>query len=314
MDNGADNIVNAMTVDVEDYFHVKAFADVIDRGDWDSLPCRIERNTDRILELFDDFQISATFFVLGWVAKRYPDLVRTIADAGHEIASHGWDHVPTDQQLSEDFRGDCLRTRLHLEDIASVPVVGFRAPSFSINQETPWAHKILKDAGYQYSSSIYPIHHDLYGAPGAPRFTFFPIGPEGVIELPMSTVNLFGHNFPCAGGGYFRLLPLSVSRWAIRRVNVVDQQPCIFFFHPWEIDPQQPRQHRATLKSRFRHYLNLSKTEGRLRKLLEASSWGRVDSIFQTAIAQGATFEKRPPTNSNSTADKRPKTSLGQLR
>lgn len=314
MDHGADKIVNAMTVDVEDYFHVKALADVIDRGDWDSLPCRIERNIERILELFDDSQTSATFFVLGWIAKRYPDLIRTIADAGHEIASHGWDHVQVDQQSPEAFRDDCLRTRLYLEDVASVPVIGFRAPSFSITQQTPWAHKILKNAGYKYSSSVYPIHHDLYGVPGGPRFSFFPVGPEGVIELPMSTVNLLGHNLPCAGGGYFRLLPLSVSRWAIRRVNLVDQQPSIFFFHPWEIDPQQPHQHRAALKSRFRHYLNLSKTEGRLARLLETSSWGRMDSIFQTAIAQGATFEKRSPTRNDSTADKRQKTALGQLR
>jgi polysaccharide deacetylase family protein (PEP-CTERM system associated) len=314
MDARADKLINAMTVDVEDYFHVKAFADVIDPGDWDGMPCRIERNVERILELFDGFQISATFFVLGWIAERYPDLVRTMAEAGHEIASHGWDHVPVDQQSPEDFRGDCLRTRLYLEDIASVPVIGFRAPSFSINQQTPWAHKILKDAGYQYSSSVYPVHHDLYGAPGAPRFSFFPVGSEGVIELPMSTVSLLGHNFPCAGGGYFRLLPLSVSRWAIRRVNQVDQQPSIFFFHPWEIDPQQPHQHRATMKSRFRHYLNLSKTEGRLRKLLVASSWSRMDNIFQAVIAQGATFEERSPTYIDSTANERPKTPLGQLR
>ncbi len=275
---------NAMTVDVEDYFQVQAFTDIIDRSDWERLPCRVECNVDRLLALFDAHEVTATFFVLGWVAQRYPKVVEAIADAGHEVASHGWEHIPVDRQTPASFSDDCSRTKSLLEDLIGRQVTGYRAATFSINDKTPWAHKVLKEAGYLYSSSVYPIRHDIYGMVGAPRFPYYPDGPEGVVELPITTVTLFGKNLPCGGGGYFRLLPYGISRWAMNRVNSVDKQPCIFFLHPWEIDPDQPRQRNASWKSKFRHYLNLGRTETRLKALLESFAWSRVDEVFQSHI------------------------------
>ncbi|MCK5480848.1 MAG: DUF3473 domain-containing protein [Gammaproteobacteria bacterium] len=268
-----------MTVDVEDYFQVSAFESVVNRGDWDRLPCRVEQNTDHILELFDGHDVKATFFMLGWVAARYPELVRRIVDAGHELASHGYFHVRVTRQLPQAFSEDVSKTRKLLEDIAGCEVQGYRAASYSIVNETLWAHDLLQEAGYRYSSSVYPIRHDLYGIPDAPRFAYRH-KDGGLLEIPVTTVSLFNHNLPCGGGGYFRLLPYRVSRWAMKRVNGADRMPCVFYFHPWEIDPGQPRQAGISGKTRFRHYLNLGRMQARVERLLDDFSWGRMDNVF----------------------------------
>ncbi len=271
--------VNAMTVDVEDYFHVSAFAGHIRRADWDSFPSRVERNTEAVLELFAKRQVRATFFVLGWVAERQPRLVRRIVEAGHELASHGFAHVRIHEQTPEDFRADVRKTKRLLEDTGGVPVRGYRAASFSIDGGTLWAFNILAEEGHAYSSSIYPIRHDLYGMPDAPRFAYRPSDGGGVLEIPVATTRLFGRNLPCGGGGYFRLLPYRLSRWSLGRVNR-EGQPAVFYFHPWEIDPDQPRQSAAPLKSRFRHYTNLGRMERRLFALLGEFAWDRMDRVF----------------------------------
>jgi polysaccharide deacetylase family protein (PEP-CTERM system associated) len=274
---------NALTVDVEDYFQVSAFAPHIARDTWDRLPCRIERNIDAILAMLDEHQAHATFFTLGWIAERYPDLVRRIVERGHELASHGYAHQrATDQDINE-FRQDITRAKGLLEDIGGVEVKGYRAPSFSVGRSNLWAQACLRETGYRYSSSIYPIQHDHYGMPEAPRFAFYPTDGDGLLELPITTVRLFNRNLPAGGGGYFRLLPYSVSRWCLKRVNTVDRQPCIFYFHPWEMDPEQPRQKNVGLKTRFRHYVNLSSMERRMRALCKDFSWDRVDRIFPKA-------------------------------
>jgi polysaccharide deacetylase family protein (PEP-CTERM system associated) len=269
-----------MTVDVEDYFQVSAFEGHVPRGDWDRLPCRVERNTERVLALFDAYGVRATFFVLGWVAERYPHLVRRIVDAGHELASHGYAHVRVTQQCPHEFREDVRYTKRLLEDISGSPVRGYRAASYSIGSSNLWALDELHHAGYEYSSSIYPIRHDLYGMPEAPRFAFRPRGDNGLLEVPVTTVQVFRYKLPCGGGGYFRLFPYAVSRWALRRVNERDGEPGMFYFHPWEIDPEQPRQGGIGLKTRVRHYLNLSRTETRLRALLSDFRWDRADRVF----------------------------------
>ncbi len=271
--------INAMTVDVEDYFQVSAFEPHIDRGDWDRLPCRVEHNTNRILELFAEHGLQATFFTLGWVAERYPQLVRQIVDSGHELASHGFSHVRVTQQTPEDFRQDVSRTKGLLEDTGGCAVRGYRAASYSIVTDTLWAHDLLQEAGYRYSSSVYPIHHDLYGIPGAPRFSYHH-RDGGLLEIPITTVSLLRRNLPCGGGGYFRLLPYRISRWAMKRVNHKDGQPCVFYFHPWEIDPDQPRQAGISRKTRFRHYLNLERMQARLTRLLGDFRWDRMDRVF----------------------------------
>ena len=270
---------NAMTVDVEDYFQVSAFEHLIDRADWDNLPCRVERNTDRVLALFAEHDVRATFFTLGWVAQRYPQLVRRIADSGHEVASHGFSHLRVTQQRPEEFLEDVSLTKKLLEDTSGCEVRGFRAASFSIGRDNLWALDTLEQSGYRYSSSIYPVHHDLYGMPEAPRFSFRR-RDGGLMEVPISTVTLFDRNIPCGGGGYFRLLPYAYSRWAFRRINRRDGRPAVFYFHPWEIDPGQPRQSGIGFKTRFRHYVNLSRTESRLARLLDDFEWGRMDDIF----------------------------------
>lgn len=272
-------IVNAMSVDVEDYFQVSAFENNINSKDWDKLPCRVEANTNRILELFSEHETKATFFMLGWVAERYPGLVRRIVESGHELASHGYTHTRVTQQTPDVFRDDIASTKALLEDIAGCEVVGYRAASYSIVKETLWAHDLLQQAGYHYSSSIYPIHHDLYGIPDAPRFSY-QAGDKGILEIPITTVSLLSHNFPCGGGGYFRLLPYRVSRWAMQHVNKNDRQPCVFYFHPWEIDPEQPRQQGISRKTQFRHYLNLDRMKGRISRLLTDFNWDRMDRIF----------------------------------
>jgi polysaccharide deacetylase family protein (PEP-CTERM system associated) len=273
-------IRNAMTIDVEDYFQVSAFASHIPRDSWPSLACRVESNIDRILAMLDERDVKATFFTLGWIAERYPAMVRLIVDNGHELASHGHNHLRVSDQSPDEFLDDITRSKKLLEDIGGQAVIGYRAPSFSIGTRNLWALDILQEAGYRYSSSIYPIHHDHYGMPDAPRFKFHPRGPSGLVELPATTVKLFERNLPASGGGYFRLLPYSLSRWLMRRVNHTDLQPSIFYFHPWEIDPGQPRQKNIGLKTRFRHYVNLSRTEPRIRALLRDFQWGRMDHIF----------------------------------
>lgn len=277
-----------MSVDVEDWFQVQAFADRIDRADWDGFAPRVERNTDAVLDLFDEAGVKATFFTLGWVAERFPGLVRRIVDEGHELASHGWAHVRVDSQTPEAFRQDVRRTKALLEDAGGVPVAGYRAATFSIGARETWAFKVLAEEGYAYSSSIYPIRHDYYGMPDAPRFPFRPAGAEGTVEIPMTTVQLGGRNLPCSGGGYFRLLPYGVSRWQLERVNRIDRQPCIFYFHPWEIDPDQPRQRGVSAKTAFRHYTGLGRMRGRLRRLLRDFRWTRMDRAFPTAVAERA--------------------------
>jgi polysaccharide deacetylase family protein (PEP-CTERM system associated) len=279
------NILNAMTIDVEDYFHVLAFDDVIDRDLWDAFPRRVEQNTNRLLEIFADTGTKATFFTLGWVAERHPGLIRRIASGGHELASHGYAHIPADRQNRNEFRDDVRKAKLLLEDASGTPVQGYRAPTFSIARDNWWAFQILSEEGYTYSSSVFPIRHDLYGTPNSPRNAFV-AKPSTVLELPLTTVRLLNFNFPCAGGGYFRLLPYGISRWALRHVNSWDRMPCVFYLHPWEIDPGQPYQYNAPLKSRFRHYINLHRTEDRLRRILRDFSWGRIDQAFSNELAR----------------------------
>jgi polysaccharide deacetylase family protein (PEP-CTERM system associated) len=277
--SGDHRLINAMTVDVEDYFQVSAFERSIRPEDWDRMECRVERNMDRILSLFDAHGVRGTFFMLGWLAERYPQLVRRIVDNGHELASHGYAHVRVTQQRPDEFRRDVVRTKKLLEDISGRSVRGYRAASYSIGADNLWALDILREVGHDYSSSIYPIVHDLYGWPSAPRFAFH-YQKTGLLEIPVTTVTLFNWKFPCGGGGYFRLLPYPVSRWALRRVNERDREPCVFYFHPWEIDATQPRQRRLSLKSRFRHYLNLDRMEARLIRLFGDFRWGRMDHVF----------------------------------
>jgi len=272
-------VVNAMTVDVEDYFQVSAFEAHVDRDKWRDIPCRVETNTCRILELFAERNIKATFFTLGWVAERYPRLPRLIVEQGHELASHGWEHRRVSDQTPAQFRADVERTRKLLEDLGGVPVKGYRAASYSLGREQAWAWDELAEAGYQYSSSIAPVKHDHYGIPDAPRFPFRAAN-DRLLEIPITTVCLGGKNLNCAGGGWFRLFPYAFSRWALSRVNSRDGEAGIFYFHPWEIDPEQPRMAGIGLKTRFRHYVNLRRTYGRLGRLLDDFNWGRVDSIF----------------------------------
>jgi polysaccharide deacetylase family protein (PEP-CTERM system associated) len=271
-------LVNALTVDVEDYFQVSALAPVIERGSWDRRECRVERNVDRLLDLFQAHGASATFFTLGWIAERYPQLVRRIVAQGHELASHGYGHQRASEQSRNEFAEDVRRAKALLEDLGGRPVRGYRAPSFSIGQGNPWAFDVLLESGYRYSSSVYPVRHDHYGTPDAPRFSYD--ARPGLLEIPLTTTRWMGRNLPASGGGYFRLAPYPVSRWALRRVNTIDRQPAIFYCHPWEIDPDQPRVPGTTLKTRFRHYLNLDKTESRLTQLLRDFRWGRVDEVF----------------------------------
>lgn len=269
-----------MTVDVEDYFQVSAFEKYIPRDHWDQLPHRVERNTHRVMDLFAQHGVRATFFTLGWVAERYPTLIQRMVAEGHEVASHGYDHVRVTQQNPEEFFQDITRTRGLLEDTAGVAVQGYRAASYSIGASNLWALEQLDRAGYRYSSSIYPIRHDLYGMPEAPRFAFHPEQAPELLEVPVTTVELMARKFPCGGGGYFRLLPYVLSRWAMRQVNQRDARSCVFYFHPWEIDPDQPRQTGINLKTRVRHYLNLDRMESRLASLLGDFRWDRMDRIF----------------------------------
>jgi polysaccharide deacetylase family protein (PEP-CTERM system associated) len=270
--------VNALTIDVEDYFQVSALAPHIPRAQWNEIACRVENNIERILAMLEQMSVNATFFTLGWVASRYPDLVRRIVAGGHELASHGYAHLRASDQSPEAFLADIQLAKLVLEDIGGTEVKGYRAPSFSIGAANPWALDCIEQAGYRYSSSIYPIAHDHYGMPDAPRFAYLACGK--LLEVPVTTVRLFRKNWPAGGGGYFRLLPYAVSGWCIRRVNEVDKQPAMFYFHPWELDPEQPRIPGVSAKTRFRHYVNLGRMEQRLRRLLGDFAWGRADQVF----------------------------------
>ncbi len=274
----ASTITNALTVDVEDYFQVSAFAPHIARSEWGSRECHVERNIDRILELLAARDIKATFFTLGWIAERYPRMVRGIVQAGHELASHGYGHERANLQSREAFYSDIQLAKVILEDVSGGAILGYRAPSFSIDEKNLWAFDALARAGYRYSSSIYPITHDHYGMPTAPRFAFE--ARPGFLEVPITTLRILGRNFPSSGGGYFRLLPYALSRWMLRRVNAVDSESCVFYFHPWEIDPGQPRVAGISHKTRFRHYVNIARMEGRLKQLLGDFSWGRMDQLF----------------------------------
>ncbi len=276
-------IQNAMSVDVEDYFQVSAFEKTISRDDWDRLPCRVEANTDRILALFDEKNVKATFFTLGWVADRYPQLVKRIVASGHELACHGYSHIRVTQQTPDEFREDVIRAKSLLEDLGGTAVNGYRAASYSIGASNLWALEVLEEIGFDYSSSIYPVKHDLYGMPEAPRFAFKPGKEDGLLEVPISTVKFGQKTMPCGGGGYFRFYPYQLSKWMIERVNKKEQQACIFYFHPWEIDPEQPRQKNISAKTRFRHYLNLERMEQRLTQLLDDFQWNTMEAVFLPA-------------------------------
>ena len=271
-------ITNALTIDVEDYFQVSAFAPYIKRSEWDSRECRVERNIERILAMLAERDVKATFFTLGWIAERYPQMVRQIVDQGHELASHGYGHERASDLSREAFRSDVDRAKKILEDLAGKPVQGYRAPSFSIGTGNLWAFDSLAQAGYRYSSSIYPIAHDHYGMPDSPRFAYR-VG-TGLLEIPVTTLRLMNRNMPSSGGGYFRLLPYSVTRWMLRRVNQQDREAAIFYFHPWEIDADQPRIDGIDARTRFRHYVNIDRMESKLRQLLVDFRWGRMDDIF----------------------------------
>lgn len=272
--------LNAITVDVEDYFQVEAFFPYVKRADWDKLECRVEANIDRILELFGAQNIKATFFTLGWIAKRYPDMVRRIVAGGHELASHGVAHIRADHQSRAQFANDVTAAKQMLEDIGGAAVLGYRATSFSIMRHNLWALNALEEAGYRYSSSTNPIKHDLYGISGQPRFAFYPFADSDFLEIPVTTMRLFGRNWPAGGGGYFRLLPYALFKQNLKIVQLRDQKPCTFYFHPWEIDPQQPKIAGLSAKARFRHYLNLDRTYTRLQKLLRDFRWSSIGSVY----------------------------------
>jgi polysaccharide deacetylase family protein (PEP-CTERM system associated) len=276
-------IKNAMTVDVEDYFQVSAFEPYITKAQWDSLPHRVESNTDKILDLFADKGIKATFFTLGWVAERYPELVKRIVAEGHELACHGYEHIRVTEQSPEQFRADVAKSKKILEALSGKAVNGYRAASYSINASNLWALDILQEEGFHYSSSIYPVKHDLYGMPDAPRFMYEPLVGHSFKEIPITTLRFGDTNRPCGGGGFFRFYPYVVSKWALKHVNNKERQAGIFYFHPWEMDPEQPRQSGLTLKTRFRHYLNLHKMEQRIDQLLTDFQWDTMENVFLTS-------------------------------
>lgn len=277
-------ITNALTIDVEDYFQVSAFAPHIDRANWDTTECRVERNVNRLLDMLARHDTKATFFTLGWLAERYPALVRRIVADGHELASHGYGHERVTDLTEAAFFDDIQSAKAILEDIGGVPVVGYRAPSFSIGAGNLWALDTLERAGYRYSSSIYPVQHDHYGMPDAPRFAHQI--RTGLMEIPPTTLRLLNRNLPSSGGGYFRLFPYALSRWMLQQVNQRDAQPAIFYCHPWEIDVDQPRVKGISAKTRFRHYVNIGRTEQRLERLIQDFRWGRMDQIFLKDRAQ----------------------------
>jgi polysaccharide deacetylase family protein (PEP-CTERM system associated) len=277
-------ITNAMTIDVEDYFQVSAFKTNILPSTWDSLPCRVERNMDVVLGKLSEKNVKATFFTLGWVADRFPETVRRIVAEGHELASHGYGHqMITDLSLAQ-FKEDVIRSKLLLEDVSGQPILGYRAPSFSVGPTTLWAQDVLAETGHRYSSSIYPIKHDLYGMPDAPRFAHRL--KNGLVEIPATSIRISNRNLPSSGGGFFRLFPMWLSKKAISRVNNVDQQPAIFYCHPWEFDPGQPRIEGASWKSKFRHYVNLHTTADKFSQLLSEFKWAPMNHAFASDLGQ----------------------------
>jgi polysaccharide deacetylase family protein (PEP-CTERM system associated) len=277
---------HAMTVDVEDYFQVYAFFHCIPRSSWDGYARRVEDNVDRILTQFSKAGVSATFFTLGWIAERHPAMVRRIVSAGHELASHGYDHTRVDAMNAEQFRADLSRTRAILEDAGGVPIRGYRAPTFSIGKTTPWAFDVIAETGHSYSSSVNPVKHDNYGMPDAPRVPYHP-NQSRLWEFPMTTARVGGRNFPCSGGGYFRLLPYWLFRHGFASGTESEQRSGIFYFHPWEVDPDQPRVSGCGWKSRLRHYTNLDQMSGRLDRLMADFAWDRMDRVFAPQLAAG---------------------------
>ena len=280
-----DQVINGLSVDVEDWFQVGAFEGVIDRQNWDGLSDRVERNVSAILDMFAAADVKATFFTLGWVAQRHGPLMRRIVDAGHELASHGWDHERVFRLDRDSFGKDLERARKVLEDASGQRITGYRAPSFSIDQRTPWAYMALAEQGFEYSSSVAPIKHDHYGWREAPRFAFKPLPWSDLIEIPVTTAHFAGQRLAAGGGGFFRVLPYGFSRWAIRQVNREDKRPAVFYFHPWEIDPEQPRVTGASLRSRVRHYTNLGVMAEKLDQLIREFAWGRMDVLAHREAA-----------------------------
>jgi polysaccharide deacetylase family protein (PEP-CTERM system associated) len=272
-------IRNAISIDVEEYFQVGAFEKRIRPSDWHSWPSRVEQNVDRVLSVLDEAGVRGTFFTLGWVAENRPRVVRRIIDNGHELACHGWAHGRLSGMDRKQVEEDVSKAKRMLEDVGGQPVVGYRAPSFSVNATNTWVFRLLEDLGFRYSSSVYPVRHDHYGFPEFPRFVHRPEGCSELIEIPVTTAKAFGRNWPCGGGGYFRLLPLGYTQTALRSVNR-EGKSAVFYLHPWELDADQPRVDGIPLKSRFRHYVNLSRMPAKLARLLGAFSWGRVDEVF----------------------------------
>jgi len=282
----SERVVNGLSVDVEDWFQVGAFEGVIDRSNWDGLSDRVERNVMAILDMFAVADVKATFFTLGWVAQRHGPLMRRIVEAGHELASHGWDHERVFRLDAKSFTADLERSRKVLEDASGVQITGYRAPSFSIDQRSPWAYMVLAEQGFVYSSSVAPISHDHYGWREAPRFAFKPLPWSELVEIPVTTAHFAGRRLAAGGGGFFRVLPYGFSRWAIRQVNTRDERPAVFYFHPWEIDPDQPRVTGATLRSRVRHYTNLGVMAAKLEQLVREFEWGRMDVLAHREAAR----------------------------
>ena len=278
-----------LSVDVEDYFHVEAFAGVVSRDDWETFSSRVRPNTERVLRIFEEHGCRGTFFVLGWVAERDPKLIREIAEAGHEIACHSYSHRRVSALSPEEFRQDLRRARAAIEGAAGVSVQGYRAPTFSIGPKNLWALEILSEEGFLYDSSIFPIRHDLYGFPGSPRFAYGVASRTGkpLFEVPMTTVQTLGATWPVGGGGYLRLLPMSYTRWAIGRVHKADRQPFVLYLHPWELDPDQPRI-AAKWRSRFRHYTGLTLMEPRLKELLSSGNFVRMIDWVSQAFSLGS--------------------------
>jgi polysaccharide deacetylase family protein (PEP-CTERM system associated) len=291
--SGASPIVNGLSVDVEDYYQVQSLEKAYARSDWENCPSRVERNTGELLDIFAAAGVKATFSTLGWIAERHPAMVRAIVEGGHELASHGYCHYRVDSQTAEEFRADIRRTKAILEDIGGVEVRGYRAATFSVGAHTPYAWPVLEEEGFRYSSSVYPVARDNYSNPDAPRVPYRPAGVSSLVEIPIATVRFGNKNYPAGGGGYFRLLPYAVSKAALGRINRRDRQPAVFYIHPWEIDPGQPRATGVSAKSVFRHYTNLAKTGDRLRRLTRDFRWDRMDRIFLDGSSARASQKSR---------------------
>lgn len=270
--------LNAMTVDVEDFFHVSAFESIIKPEQWNEYQPRVDNNTRRLLDVFAKADVKATFFVLGWVAERYPELIKEIHSQGHEIASHGYAHRRASEQTRDELFADVKRSKDHLENLLGEEIIGYRAPSFSIGYTNEWAFEVLKELGFHYSSSTYPVKHDLYGTPDWPRFAYK--RPEGIIEIPIPTLKMLGKQVPIGGGGYFRLYPYKMTQMLVQKYLRQEKQPYSFYFHPWEIDADQPRLTNAPAKSKFRHYVNLHRTEAKLERLLKDFSWSTMKDVY----------------------------------